>query len=142
MAFQKQLVKLTSKECYVKIWGVDGDEGDILLSELKMPDEVLTGTQKVHIAGYQWSGESTTTFYVTRNNVQICTFSASTIAGGVEMTGATCPPDPVAQDQNIHIRITGGIGELFIRLRKQDGYTTKYDTSTLGVYDNINTIGS
>ena len=142
MAFSKQTIKITSKECYVKIWGVDGDEGFVTLAELATPDEQFVGTQRASIAGYQWSGEATTTFYLTRNNVQIATFSASTIAGGVEMTGATCPPDPVENDHDVKIRIVGGLGELFLRFRKQEGYVPTIETAQFGVYDDQNVIGS
>ncbi len=141
MAFQKQIIKLSTKECWIKIWGVDGDEGDILLSEIVSPDEVIVGTPRANIAGYQYTGNDTTTFYITRNSVQIATFSSSTISI-IEMTGATCPPDPVQNDKNIHVRIVGGLGELFLRLRKQDGYVSKIETSSFGAYDNTTAVGS
>jgi hypothetical protein len=141
MAFQKQIIKISSKECWVKVWGTDGDSGTVLLSELKTADEDIVGTPRANIAGYQYTGDNTTTFYITRNGTQIATFSSSTISV-IEMTGATCPPDPVQNDQNVTITILGGNGELFLRLRKQEGYVSKIETSTYGAYDNKTAVGS
>jgi hypothetical protein len=52
------------------------------------------------------------------------------------------PPDDTENASNIVVTISGGEAQLWLRLRKVDGYLSKIETPLFGEYDNTDVVGS
>jgi len=142
MAVTKTVLKLAERDAVVKVAGDAGSATIDLQTDLKKTNEVVAGaTQRVSIAGVQWTGTADAVVTIARNAVTILTLNCGA-AGALEMNGQTMIPDSIQDDQDIVVTITGTAAELYIRLKKNSGYTSGSEPSIYGQYDNPAVVGS
>lgn len=141
MAVTKTILKLTERDSVVKVAGNTGSATISLSTDLKKSNEELTTTQLVSISGVQWTGTAEAVISIVRNGVTILTLNCGA-AGALEMTGQTMIPDTIQQDKDIVVNVTGTAAELYIRLKKVSGYTSGYEPSQYGQYDDPNRVGA
>lgn len=143
MAVTKTILKLTERDAVVKVAGTAGSATIDLQTDLKRSNEVLAEgkTQKVSIFGVQWTGTVDAVVSIVRNGVTIMTLNCGA-AGALEMTGQMMVPDNVEEASDLEVTVTGTQAEVWLRLRKEDGYQSMIETSEFGQYDNVNAVGS
>lgn len=143
MAVTKTILKLTERDAVVKVAGTAGSATIDLQTDLKRSNEVLAEgkTQKVSIFGVQWTGTVDAVVSIVRNSVTIMTLNCGA-AGALEMTGQMMVPDNVEEASDLEVTVTGTQAEVWLRLRKEDGYQSMIETSEFGQYDNVNAVGS
>ena len=143
MAVTKTILKLTERDAVVKVAGTAGSATIDLQTDLKRSNEVLAEgkTQKVSIFGVQWTGTVDAVVSIVRNSVTIMTLNCSA-AGALEMTGQMMVPDNVEEASDLEVTVTGTQAEVWLRLRKEDGYKSMIETSEFSQYDNVNAVGS
>lgn len=143
MAVTKTILKLTERDAVVKVAGTAGSATIDLQTDLKRSNEVLAEgkTQKVSIFGVQWTGTVDAVVSIVRNGVTIMTLNCGA-AGALEMTGQMMVPDNVEEASDLEVTVTGTRAEVWLRLRKEDGYQSMIETSEFGQYDNVNAVGS
>lgn len=143
MAVTKTILKLTERDAVVKVAGTAGSATIDLQTDLKRSNEVLAEgkTQKVSIFGAQWTGTVDAVVSIVRNGVTIMTLNCGA-AGALEMTGQMMVPDNVEEASDLEVTVTGTQAEVWLRLRKEDGYQSMIETSEFGQYDNVNAVGS
>lgn len=143
MAVTKTILKLTERDAVVKVAGTAGSATIDLQTDLKRSNEVLAEgkTQKVSIFGVQWTGTVDAVVSIVRNGVTIMTLNCGA-AGALEMTGQMMVPDHIEQESDLDVTVTGTQAEVWLRLRKEDGYQSMIETSEFSQYDNVNAVGS
>lgn len=143
MAVTKTILKLTERDAVVKVAGTAGSATIDLQTDLKRSNEVLAEgkTQKVSIFGVQWTGTVDAVVSIVRNSVTIMTLNCGA-AGALEMTGQMMVPDNVEEASDLEVTVTGTQAEVWLRLRKEDGYQSMIETSEFSQYDNVNAVGS
>jgi hypothetical protein len=142
MAVTKTIIKASEKECFVKIAGDDGTSIISLDTDLKVDNETLsTNPRQVNIAALQWTGETKSDISIVRNSVTVFTLNCGA-SGFFDMSGAMIPPDAIENASNIEVTISGGVAQLWLRLRKIDGYLPNIETSIYGSYDDQSVHGA
>lgn len=143
MAVTKTILKLTERDAVVKVAGSAGSATIDLQTDLKKSNEVLAQgkTQKVSIFGVQWTGTTDGLATIVRNGVTIMTLNCGA-AGALEMTGQMMIPDNIEEASDLVVTLSGGAAEVWLRLRKEDGYQSMIETSEFSQYDNVNAVGS
>lgn len=143
MAVTKTVLKASEAEAVVKITGVAGDTTTIDLATdiLAATQEAGNSTQTVYISGLQWTGATAGVATITRNNVIVATLNAGA-AGALEMTGQMMIPDTTEATSNIVVTIAGGQTEVWLRLKKVDGYRTTVEYGKYGSYDDETIVGA
>lgn len=109
--------------------------------------QVVSGTPAATIIGAQWAGEPGAVYRITRNSVRVMSLLADN-GNSIDFMGTIFPPDNINQTSDIVVNIADSVGtgakqgELWLRLRKVDGYVSKIDTAQFGIYDNVLVSGS
>ena len=139
-------LKLTHQEAIVKVWPETTDEeGDntIALDDLVSDSQVIDeeGTVRVNIAGVTWFGDPAAVITVTRGDTVVMTLPC-TGANEMDLTGQDLPPDTVENEEDLEVTFTGGIGQVYLKLRKATGYITKVEDATYGAYDDPTRVGA
>ena len=104
-------------------------------------------TPTVTIIGAQWTGEPGAVYAINRNSVRIMTLLADN-GNFIDWIGSAIPPDNINATNDFSITILDAAqaaakqGELWLRLRKVDGYAGKIETTLYGIYDNTLVTGS
>jgi len=140
MAIVKTILKLTERDAVVKIAGDAGSSTIDLSVDLLKPNEVAAAEQNVSIAGAQWTGTVDGLAVISRNGVTIMTLNAGA-SGALEMNGQMMIPDTIQDTSDIVVTITGTAMEVWLRLKKTNGYTSAIETSEFGQYDNPTVVG-
>ena len=143
MAVTKTVLKASESEAVVKITGVSGDTATINLKTdiLAATQTAGNSTQTVYISGLQWTGAVAGVATITRNDVIIATLNAGA-AGALEMSGQMMIPDSTQSTKDIVVTITGGQTEVWLRLKKVDGYLTSVEYGKYGAYDDETKVGA
>ena len=143
MAVTKTVLKASEAEAVVKITGAAGDTATISLAEdiLAATQEAGNGDQTVYISGLQWTGAVAGVATITRNSVIIATLNAGA-AGALEMSGQMMIPDTTESTSDIVVTIAGGQTEVWLRLKKVDGYRTTVEYGKYGSYDDETIVGA
>ena len=142
MTVAKTVLMLTDANAVVKVAGSGAAAIIDLQTDLLKSNEVLDGaTQKVDISGFQWTGDSAGVITIARDGTTIATLLASA-AGALEMNGQMMMPDPIQNDKDITVTISGGQAECWIRLHKVSGYASKVEPGLYGSYDDPTRIGA
>ena len=143
MAVTKTVLKASEAEAVVKITGVNGDTATISLAEdiLAATQEAGNADQTVYITGMQWTGVVAGVATITRNNVIVATLNAGA-SGALDMSGQMMIPDTTQATQDIVVTITGGQTEVWLRLKKVDGYKTTVEYGKYGSYDDETIVGA
>jgi hypothetical protein len=138
----QRLLKLTNQEAVVKVWGVDTTTETIDISTLLHTNQFLDGsTQVVNIVGVTWTGQNLTEITVERGTDTIMTLP-STGSATIDFGGQGLPPEDTGNTEDIVVTINGGIGEVWIKLRKVSGYANGVENETFGAFDNPAAVGS
>lgn len=146
----KSILKLTHQEAVVKVWGPDTTSETIDISTLSAPGQELIpeGTPRVNIIGITWSGENETVSYIERDILVEDTPTATNVAtlpatgtSTLYFDGQTLPPETTGNDSDITVDISGGVGEVWIKLRKVDGFRTTIEPEQFGPYDDPTVAG-
>ena len=141
MAVTVTNMKVSHKEAIVKVAGTAAT-GTIDISTLLSDNQALTdgGTPKVALVGYYVSTMPSASVTVTRNSVNI-----ATIPGGVNdyvqfnMNGFV---DAIEDDADIEVAIAGAEAQIYLILRKTDGFSSTHEPAYYGAYDDITAVGS
>ncbi len=102
-------------------------------------------TPTVNIIGAQWAGEPGAIYKVNRGGTRVMSLLADN--GNFMDFVELFPAEPTNNTQDISVTIVNASaaavqGELWLRLRKVDGYAGKIETTLYGIYDNVLVTGS
>lgn len=134
----KSILRKTPQKVAVKVEGTNGTSTIELATDLLHSTEVVSGTPTVNIVGMHWTGEATGVATIVRNNLRIATLSGGS-AGEILFSDSEFVEN-TANTSDIVITTTGQM-EVWLLLRKQDGYSSKIETAEFSVYDNVNAVG-
>jgi hypothetical protein len=142
MAVTKSIIKQSDTEAVVKIAGSAGNATIDLDVDLLLGSQALDGaTQTVSITGVSWTGEVAALIVVDRNSVRVMTLNTGG-SGMLFFDGQTLPPENTNSTSDIVVTISGGIGEVWLKLRKVAGYKSKIEDWKYGSYDDPTRIGA
>ena len=143
MAVVKSFLKLTETDCVVKVAGTAASATISLATDLLRSTEALTvgGTPTVVITTLTWSGSAAGIITIVRNGVTVFTL-LSAASGQLDLSGQFCVADNTEATSDIVVTISGGQAELFLRVAKVTGYSSKIETAQFSVYDNTSVVGS
>lgn len=138
-------LKKTHQEVVAKVQGDSGSVTINLATNL-LPaagQQLLSGgTPTVNITGVTWTGVGATDIHIDRNNVRVMTLPGGASIGQLLFDGQTMVPETSNNTSNIVVTITGGQGEVWLRLHKIAGYQTTIEPEQFGHYDNPAVAGS
>jgi hypothetical protein len=110
-------------------------------------DEIISGQPAVTIAGAMVTGDTKGNIQLTRNGVIVMTLNSGACPP-LDLSGALIPPDNINATYPIVATVipdsNGGVlgqCEVWLRLRKVDGYVRKTENAEFGAYDNPNLVG-
>ena len=142
MAVTKSILKNTEVETIVKVSGTAAAATIALDTDLLASTQALDGdNQTAVICGLQWTGANNGIIEISRNSVIVMTLQANA-AGALEMGGQAMLPDPTEKASDIVVTISGAQSEVWIRIKKLTGYTSKVETSIYGSYDDPTRVGA
>ena len=141
MAVTQTILKNIDREAVVKVAGTAATS-TINLATLLATNQVLDGaTQTVNIVGVTWAGEVAGLININRNAVNVMTIPTSE-PGTLDFSGQGMTPDTIQNTSNIDVVISGGVAQVWLRLRKIGGYKTTIELAEFGSYDNPAVAGS
>lgn len=138
------VLKNTQQEAVVKVYGGTGTSEtiDLQTTILGSFQELDGATQTVNIVGVTWTGQNATEITVTRNSTVVMTLP-STGSSTIEFGGQTLPPETTANTSDVVVSITGGVGEVWLKLRKVGGYKSKSgEYAQYGAYEDETRVGA
>jgi len=144
MAVVKSFLKLTESDCVVKVAGTAGAATISLSTDLLRPTESLTGgaqAPKVVITTLTWTGDTAGVISISRGGTIICTLLAAACSQ-LDFGGQFATAENTNATNDIVVTISGGQAELFMRISKVTGYSSKIETSQFSVYDDTSVVGS
>ena len=136
----KTILRKTPQKVAVKVAGGAGADTITLATDCLHTTEVVSGTPAVNILGLHWSGAAAGVATISRNSVTISTLLGAT--GGELLFVDSEFVDNVNNTSDIVVTISGGQMEVWMLLRKADGYSSKIETAEFGSYDNEAAVGS
>ena len=113
-------LKKTKKDVVVKVFGSPGAT-TINLNDLTADNETVDGTPKVNLIGVSWTGSNDTEITISRNSQVLLTLP-STGANHINFSGDNFTPDINNNTHNFSINMIGTQGQVWLRLRKLEGY--------------------
>lgn len=139
----QRVLKQSHQESAVKVWGPANTTETIDISGLVGSNQVASDDgQTVNILGITWTGGTSGIATITRNNVVIATLQANA-AGMVYFDGQTMPAEDTEATSDIVVTITGAACEVWLKLRKVSGYTSKSgEYATYGAYEDETRVGA
>jgi hypothetical protein len=137
----KRILKQTETIAVVKVSGTNISETITLATDLLAPTMIVDGTPKVNIIYTQWnvSGGASDTVTITRGGVQVLNLFQN--AGELDMGGNGGFADDTNNTSDLVCTIVG-TANVYLTLRKVDGYASKIETAQFGPYDNTTAVGS
>ena len=141
MAVTVTNMKVSHKEAIVKVAGTAAT-GTIDISTLLSDNQALTvdGTPKVSIVGFHINALSGATVTVTRNSVNVITIAGPNV-DTVQYNNMGFV-DNIEEDQDIAVAIAGAEAQIYLILRKTDGFSSTHEPAYFGAYDDITAVGS
>ena len=136
----KTVLKKTHQEAVVKLSDA-GTYAIDLAADITAAGQVLTpsGTPKANIVGFHVIASTGAPIVVSRNSVKVLTLAGPIVdAAQFNDMGFT---DNVENDSDIDVVITGD-AQLYLVLRKVDGFSTTVEIEQFSVYDNPAVAGS
>lgn len=147
MSLSKTILKLTESEVIAKVSGIGTETVtfDLGVDFLSTTQELVT-TPKVTIINVQWSGEPGGIIKIDRGGTRIMSLLHDN-GNYMDFCGTLFPPESINDTDNIDVSIVDADGnavqgELWLRLRKVDGFASKIETAIFGIYDDLNAVGS
>lgn len=143
MAVVKSFLKITETDCVAKVAGTAGSATISLATDLLRSSEALTvgGTPTVVITTLTWTGDASSVISIVRNGVIVFTLTGGASAQ-LDFGGQFCVPESTNATSDLVVTISGGQAEVFVRLQKVTGYSSKIETAQFSVYDNTSAVGS
>jgi hypothetical protein len=141
MAVTVTVLKNSHKDAIVKVSGTSAT-GTIDISTLLSDNQALTvgGTPTVSITGFHVNALSGATVTVTRNSVDILNIPGPNIdTVQFNQYGFV---DNIEDDQDIAVAIAGAAAQIYLFLRKTDGFSSTHEPAYFGAYDDITAVGS
>ena len=149
MAATAAVVQLvTDSEAIVKVSGSTITPVTInIATDILAPKQIVPSgaTPTANIIGFQWAGEPGAIYKIDRGSTRVASLLADN--GNFMDFVELFPPENTANTSNITVTIqkadnSAVQGELWIRIRKVSGYTSKIETAQYGIYDDLNAVGS
>lgn len=136
----KTILKKTETKVAVKLYGTGLNETISLATDCLANTEALTvgGTPTVNILAMHWVGAADGVATITRNGVVIATLLGA--AGGELLFQDSDFTDTINNTSNIVVTSTG-LMQVWLLLRKVNGYSSKIETAQYSVYDDITKVG-
>lgn len=133
MALDVTYIKKTNGEAVIKVAGTD-DTVTVALADLVGAREELDGqgTPTVNIVSATWSGGSSSTVNVARNGVDVLTADSS-VSNELNLYPLGYV-DTTENESDLDFTITG-TAQIFLKLRKVEGYLKTFEPETYGAYD-------
>jgi len=142
MAVAKTFLKISENEAVIKIAGTGSTSVISLATDLLASTQTLNGAiQTVDITGVTFSGENATLIQIVRNSVIVMTLPSSA-SNFYDFSGQMMPAENTQNTKDISVTISGGQGEVWIRVRKTTGYKSKIEYGLFGSYDDPTVTGS
>ena len=141
MALNVTYLKKTTNEVIVKLQGAS-DNSTIAFADLVGSRDELTagGTPKANIVGIVATGLLNSQVTITRNSVIVASVSPQY---GINLNlKAEGISDSIQNDQTINVAISGAAAQVYLTLRKVDGYSPTSETAQFGAYDDETVVGS
>jgi hypothetical protein len=141
MAVTVTNLKNAQKDAIVKVSGTAAT-GTIDISALLADNQVLEsgGTPKVTITGFHVNALSGATVTVTRNSVDILNIPGPNVdTVQFNQHGFV---DNIEDDQDIEVTIAGAAANIYLFLRKTEGYKPTHEPAYYGAYDDPTQAGS
>lgn len=138
------VLKNTQQETVVKVYGADATSEtiDLQTTILGSFQELDGATQTVNIIGVTWTGQNATEITVARNGVTVMTLP-STGSSTIDFGGQTLPAEITQNTSDIVVTIAGGVGEVWLKLRKAGGYKSKSgEYPQYGAYEDETRVGA
>lgn len=141
MAVVKTILKKTAQEAAVKVAGTDGSATISLADDLLPASQALTvgGTPTVNIISAHWTGAVSSTITIVRNSVTVLSIPADQPTQ-LDFEGMGFV-DTISNTSDIVVTITG-TAQVYLVLRKVEGYSSKVELAWFGQYDDPNQVGS
>jgi hypothetical protein len=141
MALNVTYLKKTINEVIVKLEG-SADNSTLAFADFAGGRDALTagGTPKVNIVGITATGLLNSQATITRNGVVVASISPQ-FAPNLNLKAESIS-DSVQNDKAINVAISGAAAQVYLTLRKVDGYSPTSETATYGAYDNETVVGS
>lgn len=134
----KTILRKTPQKVAVKVEGTNGTSTITLATDLLHGTEVVVGTPAVNILGMHWTGAPDGVATIVRNDKRIATLAGGS-AGEILFSDSEFVEN-IENTSDIVITTTNQM-EVWLLLRKQDGYSSKIETAEFSVYDNVNAVG-
>jgi hypothetical protein len=141
MALNVTYLKKTINEVVVKLEG-SADNSTLAFADLVGDRDALTagGTPKVNIVGITATGLLNSQATITRNSVVVASISPQ-FAPNLNLKAENIS-DSVQNDKTINVAISGAAAQVYLTLRKVDGYSPTSELALRGAYDNEAAVGS
>lgn len=132
-------------EAVVKVMGPTGSTATIDLDTLIGSNQIVdlgvgAPVPTVDIAAVTWTGHFDTVITISRNAKVVMTLP-STGSNFLNFNGQDMPPDNTENTSDIAVSITGGQGEVWLRLRKIAGYRSSIELGEFSIYDDPEQVG-
>jgi hypothetical protein len=136
----KTILKKTESKVAVKLYGADLYETITLVGDCLAATEALTvgGTPTVNILAMHWTGAADAELTITRGGVVVATLRAE--ASNTLSFQDSDFTDTIGNTSDIVVTSTG-LMQVWLLLRKVNGYSSKIETAQFSVYDDITKVG-
>lgn len=144
MAVEKSILKVTHQDAVVCVRGHSGSAVIDLDVDLLIGTQVISGTPTVNIVGITWTGSPAGSADVTRGQASPkLAVVPGAAPGELDFSGQNMVPITDFNTTDITVTIAG-VDEMqvWLRLRKVDGFATTVEPEQFGHYDNPNVAGS
>lgn len=137
----KAILRKTQSKVAVKLYGTTLNETVSLSVDCLDSTEALTvgKTPKVNILGMHWAGAADAVATITRNGTIIATLQANTSG---ELLFLDSEFSESTENTSDIVVTSTGLMQVWLLLRKVDGYSSKIETAQFSVYDDVNAVGS
>lgn len=142
MAVTKTIIKTTHQDAIVKVAGTAGSATISLATDLlPAAGQGLDGAvQTVEIVCVMVAGLLNNATTVTRNSVNILTLAGENSVN-FDFQGQGFR-DPIEATKDIVVTIAGAEGQIYLKLRKVNGYANYIEPATYGAYDDPTRVGA
>lgn len=144
MTLAVSILRNTDSETVVKVAGNGGSAVTIdLQTTILASTQAINGdTQTVTITGVRWGGELSNMFAVVRDGVRVLTLPTE-LGDAIAFDGQELPPENTKSTFDIVVSQTGtGYAELYLKLKKVNGYKSKVEHAEYGAYDDETRVGA
>ena len=144
MAIAKSFLRKTHQEVLARVGGGTGSvtislANDLLPASGQVAGDV--GTQNVSIIGVGWTGLSGSSITVARGGVNVFTLDGAS-AAYMDFDGQEVPAETTNATSDIVVTVAGAEAQVWLKLRKVEGYVNYVENATYGAYDDPTRLGA